>query len=135
MKHLGRTKGNSIPAIMQKYLTGHPKGAAAAWMLNGVLQVLDSGIIPGNRNADNIDEHLKEFHYVTFPSRSLQTDGVKAALLKSFGFGQVGGEVLVIHPDYLFAALDEADYRKYQVKRDKRQESAYRFFFFFFFRN
>lgn len=35
LKHLGRTKGNLIPCIFQKYLTGHPKGAAAAWMLNG----------------------------------------------------------------------------------------------------
>lgn len=82
MEHLGRTKGNILPAVMQKYLTGHPKGAAAAWMLNGVLQVLDSGIVPGNRNADNIDEKLKEFDYVHFPSRSIQTDGVKAGLLK-----------------------------------------------------
>jgi fatty acid synthase subunit beta len=35
MIHLGRTPGNMLPAICQKYLTGHPKGAAAAWMLNG----------------------------------------------------------------------------------------------------
>lgn len=35
LNHLGRTPGNMLPAICQKYLTGHPKGAAAAWMLNG----------------------------------------------------------------------------------------------------
>lgn len=35
LEHLGRTRGNLLPAIFQKYLTGHPKGAAAAWMLNG----------------------------------------------------------------------------------------------------
>lgn len=35
LTHLGRTPGNMLPAICQKYLTGHPKGAAAAWMLNG----------------------------------------------------------------------------------------------------
>lgn len=35
MEHLGRTKGNLLPTIFQKYLTGHPKGAAAAWMMNG----------------------------------------------------------------------------------------------------
>lgn len=33
--HLERTRGNLLPAIFQKHLTGHPKGAAAAWMLNG----------------------------------------------------------------------------------------------------
>jgi fatty acid synthase subunit beta len=35
LHHLGRTRGNLLPCICQKYLTGHPKGAAAAWMLNG----------------------------------------------------------------------------------------------------
>jgi 3-oxoacyl-(acyl-carrier-protein) synthase len=35
LEQLGRAKGNVCLAICQKYLTGHPKGAAAAWMLNG----------------------------------------------------------------------------------------------------
>lgn len=35
LEKLGRSKGNVCLAICQKYLTGHPKGAAAAWMLNG----------------------------------------------------------------------------------------------------
>lgn len=39
MMHLGRTKGNLLPAVFQKHLTGHPKGAAAAWMLNGYVTV------------------------------------------------------------------------------------------------
>jgi fatty acid synthase subunit alpha len=39
MNHLGRTKGNKLFVVCQKYLTGHPKGPAAAWMLNGMLQV------------------------------------------------------------------------------------------------
>ena len=37
LKHLGRTRGNLLPCVFQKYLTGHPKGAAAAWMLNGYI--------------------------------------------------------------------------------------------------
>ncbi|KAI8872143.1 fatty acid synthase [Ramicandelaber brevisporus] len=126
-EHLGRSKGNACPSIFQKYLTGHPKGAAAAWMLNGVLQVLNTGIIPGNRNADNIDEVLRKFEYILYQSRSIHTDGVKAGLLKSFGFGQVGGEVLVIHPDYLFAALEEAEYAAYRSKNAARQALAYRY--------
>lgn len=39
LTHLGRTKGNKILGVFQKYLTGHPKGAAGAWMMNGCLQV------------------------------------------------------------------------------------------------
>lgn len=35
LEQLGRSRGNVCLAVCQKYLTGHPKGAAAAWMLNG----------------------------------------------------------------------------------------------------
>lgn len=31
-EHLGRSKGNCCFVIAQKWLTGHPKGGAAAWM-------------------------------------------------------------------------------------------------------
>ncbi|KAG0241381.1 3-oxoacyl-[acyl-carrier-protein] synthase [Mortierella sp. GBA43] len=127
LEHLGRSKGNALPSIWQKYLTGHPKGAAAAWMMNGVLQVLQSGLIPGNRNADNIDDVMRQFEYVLYTSRSIQTDGVKAGLLKSFGFGQVGGEVLLIHSDYILGALEEHEYEAYKLKRQARQSKSYRY--------
>ncbi|KAG0090509.1 3-oxoacyl-[acyl-carrier-protein] synthase [Podila epicladia] len=124
MEHLGRSKGNALPSIWQKYLTGHPKGAAAAWMMNGVLQVLQTGLIPGNRNADNIDDTMRQFEHVLYTSRSIQTDGVKAGLLKSFGFGQVGGEVLLIHADYILGALEEHEYEAYKAKQQARQANA-----------
>lgn len=37
LRHLGRHPANLLPCIFQKHLTGHPKGAAAAWMLNGYM--------------------------------------------------------------------------------------------------
>ncbi|KAL7749388.1 fatty acid synthase alpha subunit Lsd1 [Sorochytrium milnesiophthora] len=126
--HLGRTPGNAVPSIFQKYLTGHPKGAAASWMLNGVLQVLETGIIPGNRNADNIDAKLRAFEFILYPSISITTDGLKAGLLKSFGFGQVGGEVLVLHPDFVLATLSENEYESYRARRDARHAQSYRYF-------
>lgn len=57
-------------------------------MLNGAIQILESGIVPGNRNADNVDKVLEEYEYVLYPSRSIQTDGIKAVSVTSFGFGQ-----------------------------------------------
>lgn len=48
-RHLGRAVGNACPVIAQKWLTGHPKGGAAAWMMNGMAQTIQSGLIPGNR--------------------------------------------------------------------------------------
>lgn len=128
MAHLGRKKGNALLGIFQKYLTGHPKGAAGAWMFNGCLQVLNSGLVPGNRNADNIDKALEQFEYIVYPSRSIQTDGVKAFSVTSFGFGQKGAQAIGVHPRYLFATLDESTYQTYRQKVEARQKKAYRYF-------
>lgn len=125
MQHLGRTDGNPVYGVFQKYLTGHPKGAAGAWMLNGAIQILNSGIIPGNRNADNVDKILEDFKYVLFPSRTIQTDGIKAVSITSFGFGQKGGQAIVVHPDYLFASLSKDEYESYASRVVSRQKKAY----------
>ncbi|KAK2737905.1 3-oxoacyl-[acyl-carrier-protein] synthase [Myotisia sp. PD_48] len=128
MKHLGRQKGNALLGIFQKYLTGHPKGAAGGFMFNGCLQVLNSGLVPGNRNADNIDKIMEKFDYIVYPSRSLQTDGIKAFSVTSFGFGQKGAQAIGIHPKYLYATLDKAQYESYKTKVEARQKRAYRYF-------
>ena len=114
MAHLGRTSGNPLLAISQKSLTGHPKGAAGAWMLNGCLQVLQSGIVPGNRNADNIAPELRPFTHLVYPTRTLHTRGIKAFMLTSFGFGQKGGLVIGLNSKYLFSAVGGDSYAKYQ---------------------
>lgn len=128
MKHLGRKKGNALLGIFQKYLTGHPKGAAGAWMFNGCLQVLNSGLVPGNRNADNVDKVMEKFDYIVYPSESIQTDGVKAFSVTSFGFGQKGAQAIGIHPKYLFATLDAAQFQTYKQKVEARQRKAYRYY-------
>ncbi|KAI0483302.1 fatty acid synthase subunit alpha [Xylariaceae sp. FL0804] len=128
LRHLGRKKGNAVMGIFQKYLTGHPKGAAGAWMFNGCLQVLNTGLVPGNRNADNIDEVMEQFDLIVYPSRSIQTDGVKAFSVTSFGFGQKGAQAIGIHPKYLFATLDKETYSAYSAKVTARQKKAYRYF-------
>ena len=128
MKHLGRQKGNALMGIFQKYLTGHPKGAAGAFMFNGALQVLNSGLVPGNRNADNVDKVMEKFDYIVYPSQSIQTDGIKAFSVTSFGFGQKGAQAIGIHPKYLFATLDHAQYQTYKQKVEARQRKAYRYY-------
>ena len=128
MKHLGRKKGNAVLGVFQKFLTGHPKGAAGAWMMNGCIQVLNSGLVPGNRNADNVDQVMEKFDYLVYPSRSIQTDGIKAFSVTSFGFGQKGAQAIGIHPKYLYATLDQATFQRYKVKVEARQKKAYRYF-------
>ncbi|RYP51917.1 hypothetical protein DL768_002885 [Monosporascus sp. mg162] len=127
LTHLGRKKGNAVLGVFQKYLTGHPKGAAGAWMMNGCLQVLNTGLVPGNRNADNVDPVMEEFDLIVYPSRSIQTDGVKAFSVTSFGFGQKGAQAIGVHPKYLFAVLDQSTYAQYTAKVTARQKKAYRF--------
>ncbi|TMW63542.1 hypothetical protein Poli38472_002483 [Pythium oligandrum] len=119
-EHLGRTKGNVLPVICQKYLTGHPKAPAAAWMTNGLLRVLDTGRIPGNKNMDNTCSTLREFDFLVYPNESLQTTGIKAAILRSYGFGQVGSEVLFVHPDCLLSTLSADELKGYSHRRDSR---------------
>ncbi|KAM0249848.1 hypothetical protein ACHAQJ_008886 [Trichoderma viride] len=128
LRHLGRSKGNAVLGVFQKFLTGHPKGAAGAWMLNGGLQILNTGLVPGNRNADNIDPIMENYDLIVYPSRSIQTDGVKAFSLTSFGFGQKGAQAVGVHPRYLFATLDQKTYADYCAKVEARQKKAYRFF-------
>ncbi|KAG7914259.1 hypothetical protein KL905_005406 [Ogataea polymorpha] len=127
MSHLGRTEGNPVYGVFQKYLTGHPKGAAGAWMLNGGLQILQTGVVPGNRNADNVDKVLENYDYVLFPSRTIKTDGIKAVSVTSFGFGQKGAQAIIVNSDYLYAALSEKEYEQYQKLVKMRYKKAYRY--------
>ncbi|KAF2800953.1 thiolase-like protein [Melanomma pulvis-pyrius CBS 109.77] len=124
LRKLGREAGNPILAVCQKSLTGHPKGAAGAWMVNGCLQTMDSGFVPGNANADNIDASLEEYSNVAFLNRGLQTTGIKACSVTTFGFGQKGYQAILVHPKYLFATLDEKTYQEYETKTIDRRRKA-----------
>ena len=94
-------------------------------MLNGAIKILQSGIVPGNCNADNVDKVLEDYEYVLYPSRSIQTDGIKAISVASFGFGQKGAQAMVVHPDYLFAVLDKQAYTDYAQKVSARYRKTY----------
>lgn len=124
MNHLGREAGNPIIAICQKSLTGHPKAPAAAFMLNGCLQALDSGKVPGNRNADTVDEELRKFEHLVFPNKSIHVGEIKAFSLTSFGFGQKGGQVIGVAPKYFLASLSREQYQKYAAKVSNRRKLA-----------
>jgi fatty acid synthase subunit alpha, fungi type len=52
---ISRTPGNAVPIMAQKSLLGHSKGGSAAWQMMGLLQTINSGIIPGNRNSEWVD--------------------------------------------------------------------------------
>ncbi|KAI1774623.1 putative 3-oxoacyl-synthase [Hypoxylon cercidicola] len=120
LQQLGRTPGNAALAVCQKYLTGHPKGAAAAWMLNGCCQILESSRVPGNRNADNVDAALAPWENLVFPARTVKVDGVSAFSVTSFGFGQKGAQALGVHPRYVLATVGAQRYEEYGRRRQQR---------------
>jgi phosphopantetheine--protein transferase-like protein len=128
MRFLKRTRGNPLFTIWQKWCTGHPKGAAAAWMLNGLIQSMLSGKIPGNRNMDNTDAKLQQFSDVlVYSDRTINLGKpIKAGYLHSFGFGQAGAEIILIHPDQLWQAIDSSTYESYCNRRHSRWQSATR---------
>jgi fatty acid synthase subunit alpha len=128
LKHLGRKDGNPLLGIFQKHLTGHSKGGAGAWMLNGCMQVLDTGLVPGNRNADNVDAKLEKNDFIVYPNRSIQTAGVKAFSVTSFGFGQKGAQAIGVHAKYLLATLGKQEYEAYVAKLEVRIRKAEKFF-------
>ncbi|KAL1836123.1 hypothetical protein VTJ49DRAFT_5548 [Mycothermus thermophilus] len=125
LSFLGRTPGNTLPCCLQKGLVGHGKGAAGAFAMNSCLQMVATGLIPGNRNADDIDEELKSRELLFFPSRTYRSPmGVKAFSVTSFGFGQKGAQVIGVNPKYLFATLSQAEYEAYRAKVLEREASA-----------
>ncbi|OJI84572.1 hypothetical protein ASPTUDRAFT_76110 [Aspergillus tubingensis CBS 134.48] len=130
LSSMGRRKGNLILSVFQKSLTGHSKGAAGAWMLNGALQMLDSGLVPGNRNADNIDPKLEEFgDLIAYVQRPIRVPDIKAVSVTSFGFGQKGAQALCVHPRYLFATLDREEYHAYLDRCTERKRKADMYFY------
>ena len=49
---ISRTPGNLVPIMVQKSLLGHSKGGSASWQVMGVLQSVNTGLIPGKRRSE-----------------------------------------------------------------------------------
>jgi len=88
-------------------------------------QSVITGIIPGN-HSDNIDVHFQDRRFLMFPSKLIHTHGVRAGVMSSFGFGQVGGTALVVHPRHLFGALEPTYYEAYKRRNHVRALSSYK---------
>jgi phosphopantetheine--protein transferase-like protein len=85
------------------------------------------GKVPGNRNLDNVSPELRSNGYLFYPNKSVEVPLIKAGLLKSFGFGQAGAEILIVNPDYLLATVDSERYDNYVARRSAREKRAFRY--------
>ncbi|MFU0521386.1 fatty acid synthase subunit beta domain-containing protein [Gardnerella vaginalis] len=108
---IGRTEGNPLFVISQKTLTGHAKGGACIFQINGLTQLFRSGVIPGNASLDCVDPKLARDDYMVWLREPMRIgDGagscaVKAALATSLGFGHVSGFVALVHPGAFEASV------------------------------
>jgi fatty acid synthase subunit alpha len=87
---------------------------------------------------------FQKHRYLMFPSKSIHTDGIRAWVMvcifgddslvrllifldqSLFSFGQVGGTALVLHPRYLFCALEPSACAAYKRKNAVRAYQAYK---------
>ncbi|MGE3620779.1 MAG: beta-ketoacyl synthase N-terminal-like domain-containing protein [Acidimicrobiia bacterium] len=105
---LGRSPGNPLLVVSQKTVTGHSKGGAAAWQVQGLLDVLETGVVPGNATLESVDPLIRPAAHLAFGHRPISLargERVRAAVLTSLGFGHVNAMVVLAHPDLFLAAL------------------------------
>lgn len=115
---IGRSEGNPLFVISQKTLTGHAKGGACIFQVNGLTQLFASGMLPANASLDCVDPKLENDDYMVWMRQPLRIGGghnvygentagkpVKAGLATSLGFGHVSGFIALVHPGAFEAAV------------------------------
>ena len=106
---IGRTDGNPLFVISQKTLTGHAKGGACIFQVNGLTQLFNSGVIPANAALDCVDPKLARDDHMVWLRKPLHVGTVKAGLATSLGFGHVSGFVAIVNPGAFEAAVARSE--------------------------
>ena len=102
---IGRTDGNPLFVISQKSLTGHAKGGACIFQVNGLTQLFKSGVVPANAALDCVDPKLKRDDHMVWLREPLKVGSVKAGLATSLGFGHVSGFAAIVNPGAFEASV------------------------------
>jgi fatty acid synthase len=121
---LGRTPGNPLLVVSQKSVTGHSKGGAAAWQVDGVLRTMETGVVPGNQHLESVDPALREARHLAFGDREIVVapgEPVRAAIVASLGFGHVGALLALAHPDTFLAAVPAERRDAYRARAARRR--------------
>jgi len=90
------------------------------------MQAMAESAIPGNRNLDCVDPALRSFPSLFFPRDKVQGQFISAALVNSFGFGQAGGQCLLVHPNYFLSAVEDAAFDAYLRRLESRQSRLFK---------
>ncbi|MCH3975946.1 MAG: DUF1729 domain-containing protein [Bifidobacterium tibiigranuli] len=120
---IGRSEGNPLFVISQKSLTGHAKGGACIFQVNGLTQLFTSGRIPANASLDCVDPKLKRDDHLVWLKQPLEVGKVKAGLATSLGFGHVSGFTAIVNPGAFEAAVaNTAGTEALEVWRNRANE-------------
>ena len=120
---IGRTDGNPLFVISQKTLTGHAKGGACIFQVNGLIQLFKSGVIPANAALDCVDPKLMRDDHMVWLREPLKVGSVKAGLATSLGFGHVSGFAAIVNPGAFEAAVaNTAGVEALNAWRDRANE-------------
>ena len=141
---LGHSKGGSaawqMAGLLQSVTTGIvPGNRNSEYVFRRSSSALDTNC----RLRSNVDSHFQDRRFLMFPSKSIYTDGIRAGVMvcillllkypnqltilkSSFGFGQVGGTALVLHPRYLLGALEPTYYDQYKERHRIRALQSYK---------
>ncbi|RBP99348.1 type I polyketide synthase [Bifidobacterium xylocopae] len=106
---IGRTDGNPLYVISQKSLTGHAKGGACIFQINGLTQLFRSGVIPANAALDCVDPELRRDDHLVWLEKPLHVGSIKAGLVTSLGFGHVSGIGAIVNPGAFEAAVAKSE--------------------------
>lgn len=130
---IGRSVGNPLYVVSQKTLTGHAKGGAAIFQINGLTQMFSNGIIPGNAALDCLDPKMRANDFLVWLRRPLALGTqrtIKAGLATSLGFGHVSGFVAVVHPGAFEASVahfaGDAALTVWRTRANQRLEAGMR---------
>jgi fatty acid synthase, bacteria type len=123
---LGRTPSLPLLVVSQKALTGHPKGAAGAWQMSGLLQAMAEDVVPGNRSLEDVDAAMAPFSTLTFTDTAipLSRGALRVGLVTSLGFGHVGAIIALAHPFLFWRMLDAERRAQYAGRLQVRLETA-----------
>ncbi|MCI1644298.1 MAG: DUF1729 domain-containing protein [Bifidobacterium crudilactis] len=129
---IGRANGNPLFVISQKSLTGHAKGGACIFQINGLTQLFKSGVIPANASLDCVDPKLRGDDHMVWLTKPLHVGTVKAGLVTSLGFGHVSGFGAIVNPGSFEAAVANTAGKKaleeWREKANARLASGQRHF-------
>jgi fatty acid synthase len=94
--------------------------------MNGLMQAMADGVVPGNQSLDDVDPAMREFAPMIFTDAPIRVGrlGLRAGLVTSLGFGHVGSLVCLVHPFYFWRMLGERERADYARRVGERTRKA-----------